>query len=108
MAQDAAELDLRRYLGILRRRKATIVVTVLVMVAGAVGVSLLQTPVYQGEARLLLRGTDSLSGEGAPSSPTWPWPRRSRSSRAAPCARRRPRRWGARCARWGRAGWARR
>ncbi len=55
MADGAPELDLRRYLEVLRRRKRAIVGSVLVLVASALAISFLQTPVYQGQALVLLR-----------------------------------------------------
>lgn len=60
--EEAPELELRDYLRILRRRKWTILLATLITVAGAVGVSLAQTPVYQGRADVLLqpRSTESL------------------------------------------------
>ena len=48
-------LDLRRYLTALRRRKGVILTSVLVMVTTALALSHLQTPVYEGEARLLVQ-----------------------------------------------------
>ena len=48
-------LDLRRYLTALRRRKGVIFASVLVMVTTALTLSHLQTPVYEGEARLLVQ-----------------------------------------------------
>ncbi len=52
---DAQELDLRRYLGVLRRRAALIAVVVLGLVASALALSFLQTPIYEGEARVVLQ-----------------------------------------------------
>ena len=55
-AYDAGdELDLRDYLGVLRRRKLTIIVTTALLVAIAVGISLAQTPIYEATAEVLLR-----------------------------------------------------
>ncbi|MGH9179945.1 MAG: polysaccharide biosynthesis tyrosine autokinase [Acidimicrobiales bacterium] len=56
------ELDLRDYLRVIRRRKWTIALVTLVVVGSAIAVSLVQTPVYQGEAEVLLqaRSTESL------------------------------------------------
>ncbi|MDP9387236.1 MAG: polysaccharide biosynthesis tyrosine autokinase [Actinomycetota bacterium] len=58
----SAELELRDYLQVLRRRKGVVVLAVLVVVGAALTASFLQTPVYQAEAELLLqpRSTESL------------------------------------------------
>lgn len=60
--EEAPELELRDYLRILRRRKWTILLVTLLVLGGAVGASLAQTPVYQGRADVLLqpRSTESL------------------------------------------------
>ncbi len=56
------ELDLRGYLRVISRRKWIIVLTTFIVAATAGGVSLLQTPVYEGRADLLLqaRSTETL------------------------------------------------
>ncbi len=56
------QLELRDYLGVLRRRRWVIALTALVITSVAVAASLLQTPVYEGTAELLLqpRSTESL------------------------------------------------
>jgi succinoglycan biosynthesis transport protein ExoP len=56
------ELELRDYLGVVRRRKWTIAIITVSVVGSAVVASLVQTPVYQGVAEVLLqaRSTDSL------------------------------------------------
>lgn len=56
------DAELRRYLLLFRRRRGIIILTALIVVASAVGTSLLQTPIYQGQARVLIRQqpTDSL------------------------------------------------
>jgi capsular exopolysaccharide synthesis family protein len=56
------ELELRDYVRVLRRRKWIVVVVTVTVVAVALAVSLLQTPVYEGTAELLLqpRSTESL------------------------------------------------
>lgn len=58
----SADLDLREYLRVLRRRKWTIALAAGIVVAVALGSALLQTPVYQASAELLLqaRSTESL------------------------------------------------
>jgi polysaccharide biosynthesis transport protein len=58
----AQELDLRRYFQALRRRWPVIAVVVGVLVAAATGLSLAQTAVYEGEARVLVqpRTTDAV------------------------------------------------
>ncbi|HEU5149626.1 MAG TPA: polysaccharide biosynthesis tyrosine autokinase [Iamia sp.] len=58
------ELDLRRYIDIVRRRKVAIAVVVIVTVGLAVLLSARQTPVYEAKARILLDSTaaDELLG----------------------------------------------
>lgn len=51
---DDDELDLRDYIGVVRRRKLVIVVTVVVVVAAALAFSFLQTPSYRASAEVLL------------------------------------------------------
>jgi non-specific protein-tyrosine kinase len=60
--EGGSEAELRRYLSLFRRRRGIIILTTLIVVASAIGASLLQTPVYQGSARVLIRqqSTDSL------------------------------------------------
>ncbi|MDQ4069688.1 MAG: polysaccharide biosynthesis tyrosine autokinase [Actinomycetota bacterium] len=53
--EHGAELGLRDYLRILARRRALITVVVLVVTVPAVVLALLQTPVYEGEAEVLLQ-----------------------------------------------------
>lgn len=53
-AGDAPELNLDRFLAAVRRRKATIAAITLGMLASALVLSFLQTPVYQAEARIAL------------------------------------------------------
>jgi non-specific protein-tyrosine kinase len=53
--QSGGDVELRDYLEVVRRRKWVIAVTVLVVVGVALVLSLLQTPVYQGNAQLLLQ-----------------------------------------------------
>jgi capsular exopolysaccharide synthesis family protein len=68
--QAPPELDLRRYIDILRRRKVVIVVVAVVVVALAVLLSSQQTPVYEAKARILLQATaadDLLSAESGSS-----------------------------------------
>ena len=57
-----AELELRDYLRVLRRRKGVIAICTLVVLGVALAFSLLQTPVYAGKAEILLqpRTTDSV------------------------------------------------
>ena len=52
---DVDTLELRDYLAVLRRRKVTVVATVVAVVATALTVSFVQTPVYAAEAELLLQ-----------------------------------------------------
>lgn len=63
MADDAVEeLELRDYLRVIRRRKWVIALVTLATVGAAIAASLVQTPVYQGTAEVLLqaRATESL------------------------------------------------
>jgi succinoglycan biosynthesis transport protein ExoP len=63
---DPAESDLRDYLSALRRRKRVVVLTVVVAVFSALVASFLQTDVYEGTSRLLLKQRQSpLSGGAA-------------------------------------------
>ncbi len=61
-SSDSGQLDVRDYLAIVQRRKLTILVTVVVVVASALAVSFLQTPVYQAAAELVfeVRPTEAL------------------------------------------------
>jgi len=52
---ESRELELRDYLGVLRRRKGVIALTVLIVVAAALAYSYLQTPVYEATAEVLVR-----------------------------------------------------
>jgi tyrosine-protein kinase len=58
---ESRELELRDYLGVLRRRKGVIALTVLIVVAAALAYSYLQTPVYEGTAEVLVRPRTSES-----------------------------------------------
>lgn len=49
-----SELELRDYVGVIRRRKLSVAIVVLVVVALAVGITMLQTKVYEAEATLVL------------------------------------------------------
>ena len=53
-AEQEGELGLQDYVGVLRRRKGTIAVAVMLVTVPAVVLSLLQTPKYAGTAELLL------------------------------------------------------
>ena len=55
MASAAPELELRDYLSVLRRRRATVALATLVVVGLTLVVSLLRSPVYEAEAELLLQ-----------------------------------------------------
>ena len=58
-----SEFELRDYLTVIRRRKAVIILAVLLVEAAALTVSYLKTPVYQGTAEVLLRPrTDQIFG----------------------------------------------
>ena len=54
-------LELRDYLDIIRARRWFIALTVLVVVASALTASFLQTPVYEGRARVLLQPSSAQS-----------------------------------------------
>src|SRR6266571_1480330 len=51
-------MDVRDYIQILRRRRIVVVLATVVVVATAVAVSLIQTPVYQATAELLIQPTN--------------------------------------------------
>jgi capsular exopolysaccharide synthesis family protein len=55
------ELQLRDYLGVLRRRNKTILVATLVVVGAVLAASFVQTPVYQGRAELLYQPANNQS-----------------------------------------------
>lgn len=55
MKLDDAQFDLADYLRVLQRRKLTILLVTLGLVAAALVASLLQSPVYEGKAEVLLR-----------------------------------------------------
>ncbi len=52
---DSPGMYLRDYVSVLRRRKWLVLLAMVLVFASALAVSLLQTPVYQGQARLLLQ-----------------------------------------------------
>ncbi|MBW3626294.1 MAG: polysaccharide biosynthesis tyrosine autokinase [Actinobacteria bacterium] len=56
---DSEEIELRDYLAVLRRRKWSVLVSVAVVVLAAVAVSLVQTPVYEASAEVLLQPRSS-------------------------------------------------
>ncbi|HYI61132.1 MAG TPA: polysaccharide biosynthesis tyrosine autokinase [Acidimicrobiales bacterium] len=67
--RETDQLELRDYLTVLRRRKLTIALTAIAVVAVALGLSLLQEPQYRATAEILLRrqGTqDIISGDQQP------------------------------------------
>jgi succinoglycan biosynthesis transport protein ExoP len=55
------ELELRDYLRVVRRRKWTIALVTIVVVGAAIGLSLIQTPVYRATAEVLLQAKSSES-----------------------------------------------
>lgn len=65
MSNDA-ELELRDYLGVLWRRKKFILLAVLLLVTAALGLSYIQTPVYQATAEFFPSTTTN--ADGVPSS----------------------------------------
>ena len=64
-APDSAQVDLRRFVEVLRRRRALIAIVVLVLVTATTTLSLLQPEVYEAEAKVLVapRGTGLLSSD---------------------------------------------
>lgn len=68
---DVPELDLRRHLEVLRRRKRTIALVTVGLVLATVVASLVQTPIYEGEARVLLQpsSTESMFDVGGAERP---------------------------------------
>ncbi|HEY7873944.1 MAG TPA: polysaccharide biosynthesis tyrosine autokinase [Actinomycetota bacterium] len=58
-------IDLREYLSILRSRKWTIILTVLVLAGAMIGYSYAQTPLYTAEARVLVKPISTPGGVGA-------------------------------------------
>jgi succinoglycan biosynthesis transport protein ExoP len=62
---EPAELDLRDYLRVLRRRKLTILVTVVLVVGATLAFTLLQTPVYQATSKILVRSAVSTGAIGS-------------------------------------------
>ncbi|MGI8984574.1 MAG: polysaccharide biosynthesis tyrosine autokinase [Acidimicrobiales bacterium] len=56
---DSTELDRRGYVAVVQRRKLTILLAVVVVVASSITFSLLQTPVYQASAKVLLQRPSS-------------------------------------------------
>jgi non-specific protein-tyrosine kinase len=65
-ATDARDLELRDYLAVIPRRKVTILVTVAVLVGLAVLSTVLQTPVYEATAEVLVRDDASAGATGTP------------------------------------------
>lgn len=60
IAVDAStDLDLRHYLGVIRRRRVTIVLVTLVVFGAALFLSLIQKPVYRATAEVLIQRTAS-------------------------------------------------
>ncbi|HVL04315.1 MAG TPA: polysaccharide biosynthesis tyrosine autokinase, partial [Acidimicrobiales bacterium] len=68
---DVPELDLRRHLEVLRRRKRTIALVTVGLVLATVVASLVQTPIYEGEAQVLLQpsSTESMFDVGGAERP---------------------------------------
>jgi succinoglycan biosynthesis transport protein ExoP len=63
---EQADSELRDYLSALRRRKGVVILTVAVAVVCALVTSFLQTEVYEGKARVLLKQRQSPLTEGPP------------------------------------------
>jgi len=55
----APNFDIRRYAGVIRRRRILIVATALVVAAGAVLITEVQTPTYRGSAEIVFTSTPS-------------------------------------------------
>lgn len=68
---DVPELDLRRHLDVLRRRKRTIALVTVGLVLATVVASLVQTPMYEGKAQVLLQpsSTESMFDVGGAERP---------------------------------------
>src|SRR5947209_222722 len=60
-AEPSADLDVRRYLAGLKRRKLTILAVVVLAVATAVAISVVQKPLYAATADILLQPSGSSS-----------------------------------------------
>lgn len=61
----SSDLDLREYLRVLARRKWVVIGTAVLVLGGAIAFSLLQDPVYQARARLIVETSDeSVFGSG--------------------------------------------
>jgi receptor protein-tyrosine kinase len=56
---DTSQPELRDYLHVLRRRRTLVILGVFVVMAGALGASLMQTPVYRASAEVLLQPSGS-------------------------------------------------
>lgn len=67
----APEVNLRSHLRVLGRRKNILALVVVLVVGSTIAASLLQTPLYRGEVKVLLerRGTDSLFEQSSGSQP---------------------------------------
>ena len=72
-ASAAGSLQLVRYLGVLRRRKWTVVVVTILAFATALGFSKSETPTYDASSEVLLQNSSSplteLLGTGSPFQP---------------------------------------
>ncbi|MGH2556252.1 MAG: polysaccharide biosynthesis tyrosine autokinase, partial [Actinomycetota bacterium] len=66
VARDDAPIQLKEYLGILRLRKWSIVLVTVLLVGAALGVSFLQTPLYEAEAKLLVNPQALAPGQTLP------------------------------------------
>jgi polysaccharide biosynthesis transport protein len=62
MSSSAAEMTLRDYAGVVRRRKWVVILTVLLVVLVAMALTVLQTPIYESSSAVLVqpRGQDGL------------------------------------------------
>ena len=63
-----SELDLRDYVGVVRRQKWPIFAITLAVVLLAIGVSLVQTPIYEAEANLIIEVPAASLAVAAPGS----------------------------------------
>ncbi len=66
MAATRSGTELSNYLAVLQRRKWTIALAVAVVVGTTLALSLIQTPIYEGRARMLLQNNQSLFATAAP------------------------------------------
>ena len=64
-----SELDLRDYVGVIRRRKWEVIIITAVVVVLAIGISLAQTRIYEAQATLVLETPVASSAVGSNTAP---------------------------------------